>query len=462
MIPHGLRINGKTKVVGLFGDPVIHSLSPKMQNTAFCELGLNYCYLPFHISKEALPAAIEAIKTLGMAGVNITAPHKESAVNILDELSPDATLLNAVNTVKNNGGKLSGYNTDVDGFIYLLKNSLTVPFEKAVLLGAGGAARAVVLALFRLGIKKIMIANRTVKHAETFVKQLCDKGAFSPGQVEIISLNSSKVSLAAKESLLINALSADPVEMGIITSGALHHIHAAVDLRYTPPIPTFLQAAKSCGRLAVNGLDMLLGQGISAFEIITGVSAPRAGMKKALTESSKMDNKTKIFLTGFMGSGKSTTGRLLAKMLGISVYDCDELIVSEQGNEVTQIFKSKGEEYFRRRETEILKMIAQQTQEKCVVSTGGGAVLQEENRSVMRESGLVIYLKVSAKEAYRRLQQYENRPLLNVADPERKISELLQERIPYYQKAHYCINTDGKTPQRVAEEIFYLLRLGCD
>lgn len=456
--PHVLRINGKTNIVGLFGDPVIHSLSPKMHNTAFFELGLNYCYLPFQISKEALPAAIQAIKALGMAGVNITAPHKESAVNILDELSTDATILNAVNIVKNNGGKLSGYNTDVDGFIYLLENGFTVPYEKAVLLGAGGAARAVVLALVRSGIKKITIANRTVKRAVVFVKQLRDKGFFSGGQVEVINLDSNEVSLAAKKSLLINTLSADPVEMGIITSGALQHIHAAVDLRYIPPTTTFLQAAKSCGHPAVNGLDMLLGQGIRTFEIITGVSAPRAVMKKTLTESSEMDNRAKVFLTGFMGSGKSTTGWVLAKMLGISFYDCDELIVSAQGTEITEIFKSKGEEYFRRREAEVIKMIALQTQDKCVVSTGGGAVLQEANRTVMLESGLVIYLEVSAKEAFRRLQQYANRPLLDVTDPETRISELLQERIPYYQKAHFCINTDGKTPRRVAEEIFDLLQ----
>lgn len=280
-----MEINGRTKVVGLFGDPVSHSLSPAMHNAAFREMGLNYCYLPFRVRQEALPAAIGSIKALGLRGVNVTAPHKEAVVPYLDQLSPEAEFLNAVNTIENTIDALKGYNTDVEGFLFLLDN---LPLEAgwqeaALLLGAGGAAKAVALALSRKGVQFLIIANRTLSRGKELVSFVLEKGLFLPGQVEAVLLDRKVLSShLVNSSLIINALSEDPFKLGYLPLLKLRSSALAVDLRYNPPETPFMKWAKEVGLRAVNGLDMLLGQGVKAFEIFTGKKAPVKVMKNAL------------------------------------------------------------------------------------------------------------------------------------------------------------------------------------
>jgi len=160
-----------------------------------------------------------------------------------------------------------------------------------------------------------------------------------------------------------------------------------------------------------------------------------------------------IFLTGFMGSGKTTTARILANMLDLNFYDTDDIITAALGTSIGEIFRNRGEEYFRHKEMEIIKEFAQKTPGRRVIATGGGVVLRKENITSMQANGIIIHLEVSANEALHRLQNAKNRPLLDVTDPQTKIKELIQQRAPYYRKAHYCINTDGKNPEKVAEEI---------
>jgi shikimate dehydrogenase len=286
-----MAIDGETKVVGLFGDPVGHSLSPAMHNAAFGERGLNFCYLPFRVRREDLPAAIKAIASLGLRGVNVTAPHKESVVSYLDELSPEAGFLKAVNTIENNGGKLAGCNTDVDGFFFLLQNNLgkAFPAEKACLLGAGGSARAVSLALARAGVSSLVIANRTVARAEGLASLLIEGKIFEEAEVRVVKLDKKPLQEEIVSStLIINTLSKDPVELGLLPQEEMRSCQAAIDLRYNPPETSFIKWAKRCGARGINGLDMLLGQGLKAFEIFTGEKAPLQIMREALIKAVKI------------------------------------------------------------------------------------------------------------------------------------------------------------------------------
>ncbi|MEW5921434.1 MAG: shikimate dehydrogenase [Bacillota bacterium] len=283
-------INGETIVVGLFGDPVSHSLSPAMHNAAFQERDLNFCYLPFHVCKEDLPGAVKAICSLGLRGVNVTAPHKEAIVPYLNDLSAEAGFLNAVNTIVNRGGKLSGHNTDVYGFLFLLQNNLGKTFsaEKACLLGAGGAARAVALALNRVGVKSLVIANRTTARAEHMASFLMENRILKDSAVSIIKLDKKNLQEnAANATLMINALSEDPFELGFLPQAGLQGCRVAIDLRYHSLETPFMKWAAGNGVLAFNGLDMLLGQGIKAFEIFTGVQAPVGIMREALVKGLK-------------------------------------------------------------------------------------------------------------------------------------------------------------------------------
>ena len=283
-----IAVNGETKVVGLFGDPVSHSLSPAMHNAAFRAVGLNYCYLPFRVLREDLGPAMQAVVSLGMQGVNITAPHKEAARRYLDELSPEAHFLEAVNTIKNIEGRLYGYNTDVDGFVFLLENNFgreAFKGRQACLLGAGGAARAVSLALARIGVRSLLIVNRTVSRAEALAALLRHGGVFQTGEVRVLGLGENVFPEdLAGISLLVNAASGDPVEHGFLSEGSWPECRAAIDLRYNPPQTAFMRWAEKRGIFSLNGLDMLLGQGLKAFEIFTGEKAPPETMRQALLQ----------------------------------------------------------------------------------------------------------------------------------------------------------------------------------
>lgn len=282
-------INGNTKIVGIYGDPVKHSLSPAMHNAAFRARGLNYCYLPFLVRKNDLPAAMKAIISLNMQGVNITAPHKEAAVPFLHELSSEVTFLRAVNTIVNREGKLTGYNTDVDGFLCLLQNNFRDSFTTArvLLLGAGGAAKAVALALGRIKVKALLIANRTAGKAEMLATLLTRGGYFNAKQVNIISLKQLCRGSISGITWIINALSEDPVELGLLLPDNLPGCSAAIDLRYGQRQTPFEKWAKAEGIPYIDGLGMLLGQGVKAFEIFTGAEAPLEVMQDVLRNNRK-------------------------------------------------------------------------------------------------------------------------------------------------------------------------------
>lgn len=282
-------IDGKTTVTGLFGWPVAHSLSPAMHNTAFKEKRLNFCYVPFPVREENLAWAVKSISTLNLKGVNVTAPHKEAACSLLHRLSGEAEFLGAINTViREDGGELVGYNTDVEGFRFLLQENLPqteLQGARAVLLGAGGAARSAALVFARAGVGSLTIVNRTVARAETLASLLVEKGKLGRDRVEALPLEKERLKgLLNEADLVVNSLSADPFEIGLLSEEGPFP-PAVVDLRYNPPLPPFLEWAESGGAKAVNGLDMLLGQGTGAFELFTGKKAPAEAMRNALLRS---------------------------------------------------------------------------------------------------------------------------------------------------------------------------------
>ena len=160
-----------------------------------------------------------------------------------------------------------------------------------------------------------------------------------------------------------------------------------------------------------------------------------------------------IYLTGFMGAGKTSVGRLLATELGALYYDTDQIIIGAQGMSIEEIFKIRGEEYFRDKETELLRLLGKKTAGTCIISTGGGIVKRLENRALMSKNGLVVFLHISTEEACRRLSGVQNRPLLNTPDPIACINELLQKRRPFYQEAHITVETSNITVRETVNKI---------
>ncbi|WP_338013959.1 shikimate dehydrogenase [Desulforamulus profundi] len=168
------NINGKTRVCGLFGFPVEHSFSPAMHNAAYRKLGLNWVYVPCSVRPDCLEQAVQGITALGLAGVNVTVPHKQNVIALLDELDPAARVIGAVNTIVNVDGRLVGYNTDGQGFIRSLESeaNFTPRGKSALILGAGGAARAVVIALAFAGLDSLYITNRTPERADDLARDV--------------------------------------------------------------------------------------------------------------------------------------------------------------------------------------------------------------------------------------------------------------------------------------------------
>ena len=281
-----MGVKATTNIYGIFGHPVKHSLSPDMHNSAFNELGLNSVYVAFDIDPENIEQATRAIRVMGINGINITIPHKQTIIPFLDEVSADATLTGAVNTVKNEHGKLSGFNTDVGGFLRAIREDLdfTPEGKTLFLIGAGGAARAVLSAFCMNGGAVVYIADIIQAKAIELANQF--KANFPNIAIETVSLEDQKI-LEQKfdeADILVNASPAgmDGVGSHDIPLKSLNNNAVVYDLVYKPSNTKLLQDAKKLGHKASGGLTMLLYQGAESFEIWTGKNAPVEIMKKAL------------------------------------------------------------------------------------------------------------------------------------------------------------------------------------
>jgi len=269
-------------LVGIFGDPVAHSRSPAMHNAAFHAIKLDWYYLPFVVRPAGLADAVRAIRALGLAGVNLTIPHKERVLPFLDGLSTEARHIGAVNTIVNRRGRLIGHNTDGRGFVQALRAewNRTLRGSGVCLLGAGGAARAVAVALVRAGIARLDIANRDLDRARRLTRLIRGRGA----RVKAIPLTDRAVSQAAEGCrYLINTTASGlhPRDPRLVSPAVVGRFPYVCDLIYQPAVTPLLRDAKAAGCRTMNGVGMLVYQGALSFELWTGRKAPIAVMLRA-------------------------------------------------------------------------------------------------------------------------------------------------------------------------------------
>jgi shikimate dehydrogenase len=276
-------ISGKTQVCGVIGDPIEHTMSPVMHNTAFSALGLDYVYVAFRVKSEELAGAIKGMRALNIRGLNVTIPHKVSIIPLLDNLDPLAEKIGAVNTIVNKNGVLTGYNTDASGFLQALRDKGFEPKGKKVaILGAGGAARAISFILAEREAN-LVILNRLeeLDWAEELARKI--SRAFGK-EVTALELTEANLKTALdKAELLANATSVGmspninltPVPAGLLRPGLV-----VFDIVYNPIRTRLTREASRAGCETVMGLDMLVWQGALAFEMWTGRKAPVDLMKK--------------------------------------------------------------------------------------------------------------------------------------------------------------------------------------
>lgn len=275
------------KRIGVIGYPLAHSLSPAFQQAALDYLGLDACYEAWETPPERLAEAVEAMRSPDCLGANVTIPHKEAVIPLLDDLDELSRQVGAVNTIVHRGGRLYGHNTDVIGFLRALKEEagFEPSGQRALVLGAGGAARAVVLTLSREGAAAVTVINRTYARASALVEEL----RLYAQSTDLYAVPQTYAALRAAVRgchLLVNCTPvgmtdtaserASPLPAELIPSGIL-----VFDLVYNPPETRLMAAARQRGAKAVGGLPMLVYQGAASLELWTGLPAPIAVMREA-------------------------------------------------------------------------------------------------------------------------------------------------------------------------------------
>ncbi|MBR3802723.1 MAG: AAA family ATPase [Clostridia bacterium] len=379
---------------GLLGRKLGHSYSPQIHSL----LG-NYEY-PLY---EKEPEEIEEFMTSDdFDGMNVTIPYKETVIPYMSQLSETAKKIGSVNTVKRlPDGKLYGDNTDYYGFSYMLDSAgFDVTDKKVIVLGNGGASKTAVCVCRDKGAKEVTVISR---RSETDNYQNIAKHS----DADYI-INTTPVGMYPNNG-------ESPVDLQVF-----NQCKGVADLIYNPSKTQLLLDAEKLSIPYVNGLTMLCAQAVKAAEIFTNQSFIK---NKATEITQKLEQQMlNIVLVGMPGCGKSTAAKSLAEILGREVIDTDELIKTNEGREIPEIFSTEGEEYFRNAETTAVKFAGKQSGK--IIATGGGAILSDENKDALRQNSVVIFLKRDISQL-----DTEGRPL-SINNP---LEEMYKKRLPHYE-----------------------------
>ena len=268
-----------TNTYAVIGDPIDHSLSPNIHNAAFRHLELDHTYIAYRIPNGELSAGIDALKAIKIAGFNVTIPHKIEMMKFLDDMDTTCKVIGAVNTVSNEDGKLKGYNTDMIGFLDpIKKRNLAIKDSQVMLLGAGGAARAIITAMIKEKARKITIVNRTIENAN----KLAEFAKKIGGNVDVVSLQEVN-ELISEHKFIINSTSIGMNnEPSPISTENIGKDSIVYDIVYQPINTDLVKKSKENGATIIYGYEMLLSQAARAFEIWHKIEPPYDAMKKAL------------------------------------------------------------------------------------------------------------------------------------------------------------------------------------
>ena len=376
---------------GLLGERLGHSFSPQIHRDL---AGYDY---------QLLPTPPEAVEDLfarrAFQGLNVTIPYKRTVMPLCDEIDPRAAAIGAVNTVVNQNGRLTGYNTDIDGFLYMARRAgVDMAGKKVVILGSGGTSRTARAAAGELGAREIVTVSR---HGEDNYQNL---SRHADAQVLV---NTTPVGMYPNWGQSPVSLESFPALEGVL------------DVVYNPLRTALLLQAEERGLPRSCGLPMLVAQAKRAAELFTGQNIDDSRAEAVL--HGLREQLTSIVLIGMPGCGKTTVGRALAGKLGRTFVDLDEEIVRRAGTSIPEIFAREGEAGFRERESALVREFGERT--GLVVSTGGGVVTRRENYIPLKQNGLLLHLRRDPAAL-----PTDGRPLSQATAPE----ELWRRRAPLY------------------------------
>lgn len=421
------------KLFAVTGKPILHSKSPDIFNDVFLKKNTKNIY--FRLAANNAHEAVLSFKTLKISGMNITAPFKTDIIKLINYTHEDAKNINAVNTIINDNGKLTGFNTDFISIINSLKNkNIEITDKKCLVIGAGGASRAVIYGLKKEGAK-VTIVNRTLKKSKLLSKEFnCNYDLFKNLETVFV-----------KSEIIIYCL---PVNIDICFNKLIDKHQILIDLMYKQS--SFTEAAQKIGCTLIKGEEILINQAIPAYNHFFDRQLNKEIAKNLLSDKTKKLNFNKIAIIGFMGVGKTSVAKNLANVLNYEFIDTDSIIEKNEKQSITNIFKTKGEDYFRAKEKQILKKLL--NKDKSILSCGGGIIIDKENISLLKQNFLVIWLFSNIEISIKRITD-NSRPLINNNSLD-KIKKLYEKRLPLYaQTCDIAINTNDKSIKEIAQTI---------
>ena len=411
--------NGLRKF-GLLGRKLGHSFSPEIhrQLAAYTE---PYNYGIFEVAPENLE---DFVRHGDWAGLNVTIPYKQDVMAFCDEIAPEAARIGAVNTLVRRNGKIIGYNTDYTGFRMTVEQSgAPAAGAKCIVLGSGGASKAVIAVLEDLGASEVVVVSRDGKTGCDYqqMKQL--------HQDAVIMVNTTPVGMYPNTGV------------SAAYPGAFWKLEYVFDVVYNPLRTNFLCQARKSGMEGFNGLKMLVGQAKASAEYFLNCTIPDEAVD--VIERRLAAEKENIVLIGMPGCGKSTIGQALAEKLGRRFVDIDRLIVEREGRSIPGIFEEGGEELFRRIEIEAVAALNHET--GIVIACGGGVVTREENYYSLAENGRLVFINRDIE-----VLPTDGRPL-SQSTP---LARMYAQRLPLYRS--WCdleVENKDRTIEEIAEEI---------
>ena len=450
-----MSIDGRTRVLGLLGDPVCHTLSPDIHNYLSDRLGINSIYVPFHTKPVGLYDAVKGAYEMHIGGLNCTVPHKNEVMKYLTDIDEGARAIGSVNTLVRTDGGYKGYNTDMMGlYRELMVYDISLKGKPVIILGAGGAAKAVIYMCMKYGASVIYLLNRTKEKAlelsAYYAKLFHDDNRIIPMSLSAYEdIPRDKYIIFQATSI---GLAPDNDRVAIEDEAFYELCDIGIDLIYNPFETRFMKSCRAAGGKAYNGLRMLLYQGIIAYELWHDISISEEVADEVYDILMKRV-RGNIVLIGFMGCGKTTIGQKLASDYGYEFIDTDDLIEKRCGCSINEIFATKGEAYFREMETEILRELTLKASH-AVISTGGGLPLRQENADLLQRLGRVVFLDITENEVISRLRGDLTRPLLSGDDPEGRVHELISYRKPIYSAAaDVTIDVSGRSVVEIVAEL---------
>lgn len=423
----------------LFGHPIAHSLSPELHSALFDATATEADYVAIDVPPEQLPQAF-ALAKQKLQGINLTIPHKKAIMALVDTIDPAAVALDAVNTVRftreGNAVSTCGFNTDVDGFAASLAyDNIALQGSHVLLLGYGGAAGVMGYHCVRAGAKLTISGRDAVRG-----KQLRDRLLRDFPQAQVRFAQSYQLPRDIQIVLNGTPLGMHPHEGTPAMRSLPKSTKYVFDAIYNPPITATMQLARGKQVRTQDGMRMLVMQAAVAQTIWYGADFSQKALDKIMRNMygkladkrlREVHGKQNLVLCGFMGVGKTTAGKLLAKTMHMTFIDADRYLEERTGRTIPQIFATDGEPYFRALESECLRELSQL--EGYVIALGGGAVMRAENVESMKKRGLLVLLDPPWSQIVHNLSNSANRPLFD-KNSLAKSRMLYDKRRPIYQR----------------------------